>query len=74
MVPVFGHLGIYTLSIGFENSKTYFALFVLRMGNDYAYLLLYMDDIILTASNTTLGSSPLISSLNQEFSMTNLGC
>jgi histone deacetylase 1/2 len=37
-----------------------------------AYLLLYVDDIILTASTTTLLRS-LITSLHQEFAMSDLG-
>ncbi|GKC41301.1 ribonuclease H-like domain-containing protein [Tanacetum coccineum] len=41
-------------------------------GSDSAYLLIYVDDIILTASSTTL-LQRIISSLHQEFSMTDLG-
>ncbi|GJZ34670.1 ribonuclease H-like domain-containing protein [Tanacetum coccineum] len=41
-------------------------------GTDTAYLLLYVDDIILTASSSTL-LQKIISSLHSEFSMTDLG-
>nr|GEY10331.1 60S ribosomal protein L26-1 [Tanacetum cinerariifolium] len=41
-------------------------------GMDTAYLLLYVDDIVLTASSETL-LQQIIRSLHQEFSMTNLG-
>ncbi|GJZ81236.1 ribonuclease H-like domain-containing protein [Tanacetum coccineum] len=41
-------------------------------GIDTAYLLLYVDDIVLTASSKTL-LQQIISSLHQEFSMTDLG-
>ncbi|GKD91317.1 ribonuclease H-like domain-containing protein, partial [Tanacetum coccineum] len=43
-----------------------------RAGLDTAYLLLYVDDIVLTASSKTL-LQWIISSLHQEFSMTYLG-
>ncbi|GJV99433.1 ribonuclease H-like domain-containing protein [Tanacetum coccineum] len=42
------------------------------LGSQVAYLLLYVDDIILTASSTTL-LQQLIDSLHREFDMTNLG-
>ncbi|XP_071714317.1 uncharacterized mitochondrial protein AtMg00810-like [Rutidosis leptorrhynchoides] len=41
-------------------------------GTDTAYLLLYVDDIILTASSTALRQR-IITSLHQEFAMTDLG-
>ncbi|GJS02720.1 ribonuclease H-like domain-containing protein [Tanacetum coccineum] len=42
------------------------------MGTDTAYLLLYVDDIVLTASSETL-LRQIITSLHKEFSMTDLG-
>ncbi|GKB15834.1 ribonuclease H-like domain-containing protein [Tanacetum coccineum] len=39
---------------GFQHSKTDTSLFVYHMGSDVAYLLLYVDDIVLTASSTAL--------------------
>ncbi|XP_071740680.1 uncharacterized mitochondrial protein AtMg00810-like [Rutidosis leptorrhynchoides] len=45
---------------------------IFRQGSDVAYLLLYVDDIILTASSTTF-LHRIIQSLHQEFSMTDLG-
>ncbi|GJW69722.1 ribonuclease H-like domain-containing protein, partial [Tanacetum coccineum] len=41
-------------------------------GTDTAYLLLYVDDIVLTASSENL-LQQIISSLHQEFAMTDLG-
>ncbi|GJR65910.1 ribonuclease H-like domain-containing protein [Tanacetum coccineum] len=41
-------------------------------GTDTAYLLLYVDDIVLTASSKSL-LQQIISSLHQEFAMTDLG-
>ncbi|GKE99587.1 ribonuclease H-like domain-containing protein [Tanacetum coccineum] len=43
-----------------------------QTGTDTAYFLLYVDDIVLTASSETL-LQQIISSLHQEFSMTDLG-
>ncbi|GJU41791.1 ribonuclease H-like domain-containing protein, partial [Tanacetum coccineum] len=43
-----------------------------KQGTDSAYLLLYVDDIVLIASSETL-LQQIISSLHQEFSMTDLG-
>ncbi|GKA11048.1 ribonuclease H-like domain-containing protein [Tanacetum coccineum] len=43
-----------------------------RQGADAAYLLLYVDDIVLTASSSDL-LQQIITSLHAEFSMTDLG-
>ncbi|GKC42476.1 ribonuclease H-like domain-containing protein [Tanacetum coccineum] len=40
--------------VGFKHSKIDTSLFVYRQGSNIAYLLLYVDDIVLTASSTTL--------------------
>ncbi|GKA99222.1 ribonuclease H-like domain-containing protein [Tanacetum coccineum] len=47
------------------------SLFIYRQGMDTAYLLLYIDDIVLTASSETL-LQQIIRSLHQEFSMIDL--
>ena len=62
----------YATKIGFKNSKSDTSLFVYRQGSELAYLLLYVDDIILTASSSTILRS-ILSSLKSEFSMTDLG-
>ncbi|GJY72458.1 ribonuclease H-like domain-containing protein [Tanacetum coccineum] len=54
------------------HSKTDTSLFVFHRGPDVAYLLLYVDDIILTASSTTF-LQRIISLLHGEFAMTDLG-
>jgi hypothetical protein len=59
-------------SIGFVASKSDTSLFVLRRGADTAYLLLYVDDVVLTASSTVL-LRRLIDSMLAEFSMKDLG-
>jgi histone deacetylase 1/2 len=58
--------------IGFTNSKSDNSLFIYQNGSDMAYLLLYVDDIILTASTDDLRKS-LMASLSSEFAMKDLG-
>ncbi|GKE17616.1 ribonuclease H-like domain-containing protein [Tanacetum coccineum] len=53
-------------------NKTDSSLFIFHKGPDTAYLLLYVDDIILTASSTSLLQC-IISLLHAEFAMTDLG-
>ncbi|KAK2361886.1 hypothetical protein QL285_086993 [Trifolium repens] len=58
--------------IGFTNSTSDNSLFIYQNGSDMAYLLLYVDDIILATSNDDLRKS-IIASLSSEFAMKNLG-
>jgi hypothetical protein len=44
----------YLVSLGFVEAKLDTSLFVNRRGTDTTYLLLYVDDIILTASSPEL--------------------
>ncbi|GJZ40574.1 ribonuclease H-like domain-containing protein [Tanacetum coccineum] len=62
----------YAIQAGFYHSKTDSSLFIFHKGPYTAYLLLYMDDIILIASVTSL-LQRIISSLHAEFAMTDLG-
>jgi hypothetical protein len=62
----------FLLSLGFTEAKSDTSLFVFRRGSDTVYLLLYVDDIILTASSTEL-LSRTISALQREFAMKDLG-
>jgi hypothetical protein len=48
------------------------SLFIFHHGAETAYLLLYVDDIILTASSESL-LRRIITSLQQEFAMNDLG-
>lgn len=54
------------------NSRSDNSLFVYHHGNNMAYLLLYVDDIILTCSSDTLHKS-IIDLLSSEFEMKDLG-
>jgi hypothetical protein len=58
--------------LGFVEAKTDTSLFVFHRGSDIAYLFLYVDDIVLTASSTEL-LCHIIAALQQEFSMKDLG-
>ncbi|GJT17461.1 ribonuclease H-like domain-containing protein [Tanacetum coccineum] len=62
----------YATLAGFYHSRCDSSLFIYRHGSHVAYLLIYVDDIILTASCLTL-LQQIISSLNNEFDMTALG-
>ncbi|GJU10100.1 ribonuclease H-like domain-containing protein [Tanacetum coccineum] len=68
----FQRFASYAIRVGFKHSRTDSSIFIYHQGSETAYLLLYVDDIILTASSSTL-LQHLISSLHSEFSMTDLG-
>ncbi|WVZ54515.1 hypothetical protein U9M48_005301 [Paspalum notatum var. saurae] len=59
-------------SLGFVEAKTDTSLFVYRHGDELAFLLLYVDDVILTASTSSL-LHRLIISLQAAFPMKDLG-
>jgi len=62
----------YASSIGFCQNKCDHSLFIDKQDSNLAYLLLYVDDIILTTSLDTLRQS-IISLLSSEFAMKDLG-
>ncbi|GJR78236.1 ribonuclease H-like domain-containing protein [Tanacetum coccineum] len=62
----------YITRVGFHHSRCDTSLFIYMQGADTAYLLLYVDDIVLIASFETL-LQHIIASLHREFSMTDLG-
>ena len=66
------HFATYIRGLGFAASATDTSLFVYKEGAATAYLLLYVDDIILTASSTDL-LRRLTGLLHSEFAMTDLG-
>ncbi|KAJ9536153.1 hypothetical protein OSB04_un000671 [Centaurea solstitialis] len=57
---------------GFRSSSCDNFLFIYRQGTKMAYLLLYVDDIILTASDSNFLKT-IIATLSREFAMTDLG-
>ncbi|GJU77811.1 ribonuclease H-like domain-containing protein [Tanacetum coccineum] len=60
----FQRFASFVTRIGFQHSKTVTTLFVFHRGLDVAYLLLYVDDIILTASSTRTASGMFLSQSN----------
>jgi hypothetical protein len=59
-------------SLGFVEVKSDMSLFIFHHGAETVYLLLYVDDIVLTASSESL-LRRIITSLQQEFAMKDLG-
>ncbi|KAF8669207.1 hypothetical protein HU200_051537 [Digitaria exilis] len=59
-------------TIGFTATTSDTSLFVYRKGSATAYLLLYVDDIVLTASSTEL-MEHIVGHLHREFAMKDLG-
>jgi hypothetical protein len=59
-------------SIGFVEAKSDTSLFIYRRGEDTAYLLLYVDNIVLTASTADLLQRTIIA-LKWDFAMKDLG-
>jgi hypothetical protein len=62
----------YVVTLGFVQSKADPSLFVLRQGPAMAYLLLYVDDIILSASSTEL-LRHIVDRLKTEFAIKDMG-
>ena len=59
-------------NIGFVNNISDSSLFIYCHGSDIAYILLYVDDIILTASSNILRQS-IMTKLSFEFAIKDLG-
>ena len=62
----------FLLTLGFAEARSDTSLFIYRQGSDVAYLLQYVDDIVLTASSSVL-LQQTISALQREFAMKDLG-
>ncbi|GKB89852.1 ribonuclease H-like domain-containing protein [Tanacetum coccineum] len=62
----------YATRAGFSPSRCDSSLFIYTQGSQVAYLLIYVDDIILTASSQVL-LQQIVDSLHKEFDMTDLG-
>lgn len=61
-------LKTFLLSIGFKNSLSDTSLFVLQQGNTFVYLLVYVDDILVTG-NSTKAIQQVLSLLADRFSV-----
>jgi hypothetical protein len=62
----------FLLSLGFVEAKSVTSLFIYHHADGIAHLLLYVDDIVLTASSPQL-LPRIISSLQKEFAIKDLG-
>ncbi|GKA94770.1 ribonuclease H-like domain-containing protein [Tanacetum coccineum] len=62
----------YATRAGFYHNRCDSSLFICRQGSQVAYLLIYVDDIIITASSPAL-LQQIIASLHKEFDMIDLG-
>lgn len=62
----------YLIKVGFICSKSDNSLFIYKHGGNTVFLLLYVDDIILTASSTPF-LQHIITLLSSEFTMADLG-
>ncbi|KAK4380351.1 hypothetical protein RND71_002213 [Anisodus tanguticus] len=62
----------YVLTIGFTHIRSDNSVFIYRRRSSLAYILLYVDDIILTASFDVLRQS-IMTMLSSEFAMKDLG-
>jgi hypothetical protein len=69
--PWYSRFAIFLCSQGFVEAKSYTSLFILHHDSDTVYLLLYVDDIVLTASSPEL-LRRIISCLQREFAMMDL--
>jgi len=59
-------------SIGFVATRSDSSLFVLRRGSNTAYLLLYVDDMVLSASSEAL-LQDIVTRLRSEFAVKDMG-
>jgi hypothetical protein len=67
----YSRFATYLTTLGFIETKSDTSLFIFRRGSDTVYLLLYVDDIILTASSTELLRRTIFA-LQREFAMKDL--
>jgi hypothetical protein len=64
-------LAMFLVTLGFVEAKPDTSLFIHHQGTETAYLLLYVDDIVLTASSPSL-LRRLVDALQREFSVKDL--
>jgi hypothetical protein len=67
----YSRFATYLTSLGFVEAKSDTSLFIFRCGSDTIYLLLYVDDIVLTASSAEL-LRRTITVFQQKFAMKDL--
>ncbi|KAM0860287.1 hypothetical protein ACQ4PT_046643 [Festuca glaucescens] len=70
--PWYQRFALFAHRLGFVASKSDVSLFIYKHGQELAYILLYVDDIVITASSGHL-LQQLTQRLHSEFAMTDLG-
>jgi hypothetical protein len=68
----YNRFATYITSLRFVEAKSDTSLFVFRRGSDMVYMLLYIDDIVLTASSAS-HLQQTISALKRKFAMKDIG-
>ncbi|GKB54316.1 ribonuclease H-like domain-containing protein [Tanacetum coccineum] len=68
----FNRFAAYATRVEFSPSRCDFSLFIYKSGTNTAYLLIYVDDIVLTTSSIAFLQN-IIFSLHREFDITDLG-
>lgn len=68
----YDELKTFLLQLGFKNSVADTALFVLQQGNTLIYLLVYVDDIVVTGNDKTMVEK-VLTSLANRFSLKDMG-
>ncbi|WVZ70821.1 hypothetical protein U9M48_019457 [Paspalum notatum var. saurae] len=68
----FEHFTKHVISLGFVQSRADTSLFILHNSSDIAYLLLYMDDMILSASSPAL-LQRIVTQLQHAFAVKDMG-
>jgi hypothetical protein len=68
----YSRFATYLVSLRFTEAKSDTSVFIYHHGTEMAYLLLYVDDIVLTASSQPL-LQQIINALKKEFAMKDLG-
>lgn len=68
----YSKLSTHLTSLGFKSSIADTSLFIRQSHNDITYVLIYVDDIVITGSNQSL-INKLITDLNSAFAVTDLG-
>jgi hypothetical protein len=69
---LYSRFASFLISLGFTEAKSDTSLFIFNRGTEKVYLLLYVDDIVLTASSQQL-LHRVIAALKKEFAIKDLG-
>lgn len=62
----------YLLTLGFQNSTADTSLFTFRCGSEFIYVLVYVDDMLITGSNNAL-IDKFVTTIASRFSLKDLG-